>query len=248
MNGAQLPMAHNDSSGLLTGPPADFLHGFLCPIVHRRGVILCKGTGEGFQFPRSQKRGLGHLASGETKRQNHEEWIGNVMNLMRKEILQRNPQEPLEQDSVTWAAFGGRYALLFDDADIAPIVFAGPGAEDAALRTYRNKSATLNCHLFAEIALSHPNFLAPKSVCNDAVVITVHQYKQIRVEILNDKQCVDELQAFDRMTEARSWLSAKGFREDQITIRVEQVCERASHSSGYSGIFHCANCQHSCVE
>jgi hypothetical protein len=85
-------------------------------------------------------------------------------------------------------------------------------------------------------------------LANDAAVITVHQYKQIRVEILNDKQCVDELKTFDRMTEARSWLAAKGFREDQITMRVEQVCERAADGSGYFGIFHCANCQDSCVE
>jgi hypothetical protein len=175
--------------------------------------------------------------------------IGEVRNAMDdKEIRQRDLQEPLDQDSVTWTAIGGRFALFFDDADIAPIVFAGNGAEESALQTYRSKSAALNCHLFAEIALSCPNSHASKSVGNDAALITVHEQKQIRVEILNDKECVDELHTFDRMTEARSWLSAKGFREDQITISVEQVCERANDGSGYQGIFHCANCQHSCVE
>jgi hypothetical protein len=167
---------------------------------------------------------------------------------MRKETPQRNAQEPLEQDSVTWTAIGGRFVLFFEDADIAPIVFAGNDAEESALRTYRSKSATLDCHLFAEIALSGPNSRTSRNVRNDAALITVHQHQQVRVEILNDKQCAGETHAFDRMTEARSWLTAKGFRDNQITIRVEEVCERATDGSGYQGIFHCANCEHSCVE
>jgi hypothetical protein len=83
---------------------------------------------------------------------------------------------------------------------------------------------------------------------NEEAVITVQHHTQIRVEILNSKHLIQETQAFDYMTEARSWLSAKGFPEKQITIKVGQVCERATDGSGYFGIFHCANCQHSCVE
>lgn len=146
-----------------------------------------------------------------------------------------------------WTVIGGRFALTFDDADVAPIVFSGDGAEDAALRAFDMKSATLNCHLFAEIALTKPNFHASDRLCNDAALITVHCGEQIRIALLNDNQCVGEVLTFDRMTEARSWLTAKGFREDQITIRVDKVCEGASHSLGYQGIFHCAECQYSCL-
>jgi hypothetical protein len=85
-------------------------------------------------------------------------------------------------------------------------------------------------------------------VSSCAAVITVHHPEQIRVEILDNNQCADELQVFDRMTEARSWLAAKGLLEDEITIKVEEVCERTTDGSGYFGIFHCANCRHSCAE
>jgi hypothetical protein len=159
----------------------------------------------------------------------------------------RNANVRRERDFVMWTVIGGRFVLTFDDADVAPIVFAGDGAEDAALRTFDSKSATLKCHLFAEIALTKPNSHASDRVCNDAALITVHCGKQIRVELLNDDQCVGEALTFDRMTGARSWLTEKGFREDQITVKVEQVCEGASHSPGYQGIFHCAGCQDSCL-
>ena len=167
---------------------------------------------------------------------------------MYKEIMETNIEASLPQDSLTRKGIGQRFLLVFDDADIAPIVFTGDGAEDAALQAYRSKLATLSCHLFAEIGLSDANVAAAQSMSDHAAMITVHQHRQVRVEILDSEQSVEELQAFDRMAEARSWLSARGFQEDQITIRVEQTCERPADGSGYAGIFYCANCQHSCVE
>ena len=163
-------------------------------------------------------------------------------------IEQGSAQEPPELDTATSTAIYRRFAILFDDDQTAPFVFAGKGAENAALQTFRSKSATSNCRFFAEILPCDLEFVASKHVCDAAAIITVQPSRQVHAEILNNDQSSGEVRSFDRMTDARSWLSAKGLREDQITIRVERVCDRSYYSAGYSGIFHCANCQRSCLE
>jgi hypothetical protein len=81
----------------------------------------------------------------------------------------------------------------------------------------------------------------------DTAVITVHQHRQLRVEVINDEQYAYAARSFNAMIEARAWLSERGVRDGCITFRVEQVCDRLPDSSGYVGIYRCANCKDSCV-
>jgi len=153
---------------------------------------------------------------------------------------------PLWQEPLKWKITGAQFVLLFEDPDMEPVVFTGEGSENAAIRAFQSKSAEQNCRVFAGVVLVDSKSDIPSYAANDAF-ITVHEHRQVRVEVFDDRQRRCESQAFNRMAEARLWLSERGFRDDQITLKVEQSCDRPADSSGFLGIFRCANCQDSCV-
>jgi hypothetical protein len=82
----------------------------------------------------------------------------------------------------------------------------------------------------------------------DTAIITAHPHKQLQVEVLNDEQCAYAVESFNSMIEARSWLAKRGVRDEFITIRVKQACDKPADASGYLGIYRCANCKDKCVE
>jgi len=82
----------------------------------------------------------------------------------------------------------------------------------------------------------------------DTATITAHADQQLKVEVLNDERCVYAVESFNSMIEARSWLLKRGIRDEFITLRVEQACDRPADSSGYLGIYRCAQCTDSCVD
>ena len=82
----------------------------------------------------------------------------------------------------------------------------------------------------------------------DTAIITAHPHRQLQVEVLNDEQCAYATGSFNSMIEARSWLAKRGVRDESITIKVEQACDKPADASGYLGIFRCAHCKDKCVE
>lgn len=82
----------------------------------------------------------------------------------------------------------------------------------------------------------------------DTARITAHPHVQLKVEVLDDEQRVYATESFNSMIEARSWLLQRGIRDEFITIKVDQACNKPTDSSGYLGIYRCAHCQDSCVE
>jgi hypothetical protein len=82
----------------------------------------------------------------------------------------------------------------------------------------------------------------------DTATITTHSHMQLKVAVFNDEQCACAVESFNSMIEARLWLSQRGVRDEFITLRVEQVCNKPADSSGYLGIYRCAHCKDSCVE
>lgn len=82
----------------------------------------------------------------------------------------------------------------------------------------------------------------------DTATITAHPHMQLKVEVFNDEQCAYAAGSFNSMIEARSWLSQRGVRDESITLRVEQACNKPADASGYLGIYRCAHCKDSCVD
>jgi hypothetical protein len=82
----------------------------------------------------------------------------------------------------------------------------------------------------------------------DTAVITAHPHMQLKIEVFDDERCAYAVESFNSMIEARSWLSQRGVRDESITLRVEQACNKPADASGYLGIFRCAHCKDSCVE
>lgn len=82
----------------------------------------------------------------------------------------------------------------------------------------------------------------------DTATITAHPHRQLKVEVFNDEQQVYATESFDSMSEAREWLSERGVRDESITFRVEQPCDKPADASGYLGIFRCAQCKDKCVD
>lgn len=168
------------------------------------------------------------------------------MDCLNVREFESTEQDPLQQgEAGKWKAIGGRFVLAFDDAHLDPVVFSGEGAEDAAIGAYYNN---VNCHLYAEVALNRPACEVASGVSESAAFVTVHHHKQVHIEVLDSQQQVSDRRSFNRMAEARAFLSAQGFKEDQVTIKVERRCGRATPNPGYVGIFHCADCEQSCVD
>lgn len=82
----------------------------------------------------------------------------------------------------------------------------------------------------------------------DTARITAHPHRQLKVEVLDDEQRVCATELFNSMIEARSWLLQRGIRDELITLRVEQPCDKPADASGYLGIYRCAYCTDKCVE
>jgi hypothetical protein len=82
----------------------------------------------------------------------------------------------------------------------------------------------------------------------DTAIITAHPHMQLKVEVLDDEQRAYAVESFNSMIEARTWLSQRGIRDEFITLKVEQACNKPADGSGYLGIYRCAHCKDSCVE
>jgi len=82
----------------------------------------------------------------------------------------------------------------------------------------------------------------------DTALITAHPHMQLKVDVLDDERRAYVTESFNTMIEARSWLLQRGIRDESITLRVEQACNKPANSSGYLGIYRCAHCTDSCVE
>jgi len=76
-----------------------------------------------------------------------QDWVRNEMRVYGEGLVRRALASSPQAENREC-----RYVIHFDDADVAPLVFAGEGAKEAAFETYRRKIVSWNCYLFEEVS------------------------------------------------------------------------------------------------
>jgi uncharacterized protein YpiB (UPF0302 family) len=95
------------------------------------------------------------------------------------------------------------HMIVFDDADVKPIMFAGSGSRHAALKTFEKISHNWNAHLFVRIASNSRDDKHPVAAVADMpeIIDALKELLEIHDESqrLSERQCIECNKAFDSL-------------------------------------------------